>query len=413
MSSSQSKFHYGWVVVTMTVLVLLAAAGVRSAPGVMLVPIQIETGWSRAIISFAVSMGLFVFGLSSPLSGALIARLGARLIMMIGLAVIGVSLLISSTMTATWQMTLFWGVLSGLGTGLAGSVIGAAVANRWFVQRRGLVVGMFGAATSAGQLMFIPLLTQWTNSMGWRSATVILAALAIGLIVPVFLLMSDDPSKRGLLPYGAPADYAATASTSAGQGVMRMALRSTTFWLLVATFFVCGFSSNGIIGTHLISYAIDCGIPNTTAAGLLAVMGTMNFIGTLASGWLTDRYDPRKLLAIYYSLRGLSLLLLPFVNEPTGLTVFAIFFGLDYIATVPPTTALAADTFGRKNVGIVYGWIFCAHQIGAALASWLGGALRDSLNAYTVPFLLAGLLAIAAGMLALRIRRNAPQVQFA
>ncbi len=413
MSSSQSKFHYGWVVVAMTVLVLLAAAGVRSAPGVMLVPIQIETGWSRAIISFAVSMGLFVFGLSSPLSGTLIARLGARLIMMIGLAVIGVSLLISSTMTATWQMTLFWGVLSGLGTGLAGSVIGAAVANRWFVQRRGLVVGMFGAATSAGQLMFIPLLTQWTNSMGWRSATVILAALAIGLIVPVFLLMSDDPSKRGLLPYGAPADYAATASTSAGQGVMRMALRSTTFWLLVATFFVCGFSSNGIIGTHLISYAIDCGIPNTTAAGLLAVMGTMNFIGTLASGWLTDRYDPRKLLAIYYSLRGLSLLLLPFVNEPTGLTVFAIFFGLDYIATVPPTTALAADTFGRKNVGIVYGWIFCAHQIGAALASWLGGALRDSLNAYTVPFLLAGVLAIAAGMLALRIRRNAPQVQFA
>ena len=405
-SSKPSKFFYGWVVVGVTIAVSLIAAGIRSAPGVMLVPMQLDTLWGRDTLSFAASLGIFVFGFGSPVAGWLIGRLGVRLVMLLGLLISGVSLIISSQMTSIWQMNIFWGVMSGLGSGLAGAVIGATVANRWFVAKRGLITGLFGAATSAGQLLFIPALTRLTNQVGWRTSVLIMAVAALVLLVPVLILMRDDPAQIGLQPYGARADTLPTKPV-AETGVMGRAIRSSTFWLLAGTFFVCGFSSSGIIGTHFMGYAADCGIPNTTAADLLALMGALNFVGTLASGWLTDRYDPRKLLAIYYSFRGLSLLALPFLNQPLPLTGFMVLFGLDYIATVPPTIALCADGFGKKNVGLVYGWVFCAHQIGGALASWMGGYTRVQLDSYMFAFLAAGALALAAGLLSLRIRRGA------
>lgn len=415
--ATSARFFYGWVVVGITVVVLLLAAGVRSAPGVMLDAQLIDTTWSRTLISSSVSLGLFIFGLGAPFAGGLIARFGPRLIALIGLLLIAIAMFLSARLTEVWQLQVFWGALSGLGTALAGSVIGAAVANRWFVSRRGLIIGLFGAATSAGQLMFIPLLTQWTDRYGWRSGTVLLGIAACALLLPVLFLMRDDPAKVGQQPYGA--DQAATPSTTqtssptpaqpaqpAQGNIMTTALRTPTFWLLAGTFFVCGFSSNGIIGTHFKSYALDCGISSGTAANLLALMGMMNFVGTLASGWLTDRYDPRKLLAIYYSFRGLSLLMLPFLNREIPLIAFMVLFGLDYIATVPPTTALCADAFGRKNVGTIYGWVFCAHMIGAALATSMGGYVRQAYGEYSLAFLAAGALAIGAGLLSLRIQRQ-------
>lgn len=406
------RFYYGWVVVAITALTLLISAGVRSAPGVFLLPINAELGWSRATISFAVFLGLLLYGFAGPASGALMDRFGPRRLMLAGMLLITASMAASAMMQSIWQLNLFWGGLSGLGTGVASAVLGATVANRWFVQRRGLVMGIFGAATSAGQLIFVPLLVMLATQIGWRNGIFFLGAVTLAILLPIAIFMRDEPAALGLRPYGTSEIDVATAKVAVREhGVMRQALRSPAFWLLSSTFFVCGASSNGLIGTHFIPYAMDCGITQVTAASALALMGMFNFVGTIGSGWLTDRFDPRKLLLIYYGFRGLSLILLPFVQNTFGLTLFAVLFGLDYIATVPPTTALVADLFGRKHVGTVFGWVFCAHQIGAALAAWLGGIARDSLGDYMMAFVIAGIMAITAGVLALMIGKREGSLQ--
>ena len=416
------RLYYGWVVVAVVFLALLVSAGVRAAPAVLINPLETELGWSRAAISFAVSVGLLLYGLSGPVAGWLMDRFGPTRLTLVGLAVIGGSTLAGAAMTELWQLNLFWGVLSGVGTGVVAPVLGATVANRWFVERRGLVLGVFGAAASAGQLVSVPALMWLVVVAGWREGTILLAAAVFLILIPVLLFMRDDPIRLGLRPYGAregeewgtaveegPAPepgMAAEAPVEAPGGAVSRALRTPEFWLLSGSFFICGASSNGIIGVHFVPHSIDHGISEVTAASALALMGAMNFVGTISSGWLTDRYDPRKLLAVYYSLRGLSLLLLPFVTEFAGLAVFAVFFGLDYIATVPPTVALVADRFGRMNVGAVFGWVFFSHQVGAALASYLGGVTRDSLGDYTAAFLAAGILAILAALMASRVNRE-------
>ena len=410
---TRTNLFYGWVVVAITAATLMVSAGVRSAPGVFLLPLHNDLGWSRGTVSFAVSLGLVLFGLAGPVCGWLMDRFGPRLLMLGGMLVVAISMGLSANMTALWQLNLFWGALSGIGTGMVSAVLGAAVANRWFVTRRGIVTGLFGAATSAGQLVFVPLLMLLVREQGWRTTSFWLAGAALVLILPIFVFMRNDPADVGQRPLGVAANDTAPVRQQAEPGVMRRAVRTPEFWLLSGTFFVCGATSNGLIGTHLIPYAVDCGIPDGFAAGALALMGTMNFIGTIGSGYLTDRYDPRKLLAIYYGFRGLSLFLLPFVQNQVGLTLFAILFGLDYIATVPPTTMLVANTFGRRNVGTVFGWVFCAHQIGASLAAWLGGVARDTFGSYGLAFLVAGGIAIAAAALALRINRAPPRVQVA
>lgn len=411
------RFYYGWVVVGVVFLALLVSAGVRAAPAVLINPLEEELGWGRATISFAVSIGLLLYGLAGPAAGWLMDRYGSKRLMLLGLALIGGSTLAGAAVTELWQLNLFWGVLSGAGTGVVAPVLGATVANRWFVERRGFVLGIFGAAASAGQLVAVPALMWLVVAAGWREGTVYLAIAALLVLVPVLLLMRDDPESVGLRPYGekeapavlespAPEPGTAAGAESREVGVLSRAVRAPAFWLLSGSFFICGASSNGIIGVHFVPHSIDHGIHEVTAAGALALMGAMNFAGTIASGLLTDRYDPRKLLAVYYSLRGLSLLVLPFVDTFAGLSVFAIFFGLDYIATVPPTVALVADRFGRAHVGAVFGWVFLAHQIGAALAAYLGGVARDSLGDYTAAFLAAGVLAILAALMASRVTRE-------
>jgi predicted MFS family arabinose efflux permease len=396
---------YGWIVVGVTVAALLISAGIRAAPGVLIVPLDLDLGWGRTLIATAVSVGLLLFGFAGPLAGWLIDRFGPRAVMLGGLALMVLSMVLSALMRTPWQMLLFWGALSGLATGLVGAVMGAAVANRWFYARRGLVLGIFGAATSAGQLIFLPAIVGLDGLIGWRGASLALAVIAAALIPLVFFFMRDSPAQVGQLPLGL-SEPPPPAPRPDAVAVMGHALGTPAFWLLAATFFICGATSNGLVGTHFVPNAVDQGMTATIAAGALALMGMMNFIGTLGSGWLTDRYDPRKLLAIYYGFRGISLLFLPFVTNPFGLTLFAILFGLDYIATVPPTAALVADTFGRQNAATVFGWVFCAHQIGAALAAWLGGLTRDLTGDYGLAFIAAGILAITATVLSLGIQRT-------
>ena len=398
------RIYYGWIVVGVTVMALLVSSGIRSAPGVLIVPLELDMDWGRTLIATAVSVGLLLFGFAGPLAGWLVDRFGPRIVMVVGLGLTAVSMVLSSLMQVPWQMMIFWGALSGLATGLVGSVMGTAVANRWFYAQRGLVLGIFGAATSAGQLIFLPTIVNLDSLIGWRGVCTILAVLAALLIPLILLLMRDRPADVGQLPLGLNTLPPPPPQVN-GLAVMSRALSNPTFWLLSATFFICGATSNGMVGTHFVPHAIDHGIAAGTAAGALALMGVMNFIGTLGSGWLTDRYDPRRLLAIYYGFRGISLIFLPFVTNPIGLAIFAILFGLDYIATVPPTAALVADTFGRQHAGLVFGWVFCAHQIGAAMAAWLGGVAHDLSGHYGLAFIAAGILAITATGLSLGIRR--------
>lgn len=400
-----TKLYYGWVVVAVTAVALILAAGVRSAPGVFVLPIQEDfPSWKRAAISLAISIGLVMYGFGGPLSGWLMSKFGPRRIVFIGLLITALSMALSARIQQLWQLDVLFGFLSGVGTGIVGSVLGATVANRWFLKQRGLIVGIFGAATSAGQLIFYPLLQYMVDVMNWRTTSIWIAVATAVLAIPIVLLMRNSPTDIGEKPYGADDNYVPSKQTT-DANIMAKATRSLDFWLLTITFFVCGATSNGLIGVHFIAHAVEHGFAKDIAASTLAFMGVFNFVGTIASGWLTDRYNPRFLLAIYYTFRGVSLLFLPFIHDYMGLAAFAILFGLDYIATVPPTVALTADTFGRRNVGVVYGWIFCAHQIGAASASWFGGFIRDSYGSYNAAFIVGGGVAIAGGILALGIRR--------
>ena len=414
--SATRRLHYAWIAAGLTFLVLLVAAGVRSAPGVLIVPVERELGWSRATLSLAVSVSLVLYGLLGPFAAALMDRLGVRRTMTLALAILAIGVAATSLVTAPWQMVALWGFVVGTGTGMTALVLGATVVNRWFETRRGLVMGMLSAATATGQLIFLPLLAWLVESAGWRLGVLVIAGAALALVPVVGLLMRERPADLGLAPYGAEGGPR-PALPHAGNPVMvaletlRDGLRSRDFWLLAGSFFICGASTNGLIGTHLIPACSDHGIPEIQAAGLLAAMGLFDLVGTTASGWLSDRYDNRWLLAWYYGLRGLSLLYLPFAFDVSfyGLSLFAMFYGLDWIATVPPTVKLCGQSFGRERAGIMFGWVFAAHQLGAAFIAFLAGLIRTELSDYLAAFLFAGLLCLAASMMVLLIGRSPPR----
>jgi sugar phosphate permease len=401
--------HYGWVIAAVSFLTLITAAGFRSTVGVLIVPLQEEFGWSRATISAAVAINLVLYGLGGPFAAGLYDRFGIRRVIVIALGTIAISSTLTTQMHAPWQLDVLWGVANGLATGAIGVTLAAVIANRWFVERRGLVTGMLTASNATGQLVFLPLLGWIVSSQGWRSAALTVSIVALAFTLPlVALLLRDSPAEVGLRPFGAVADDPPIVQQNAFGAAIRglvSASRSSTFWLLSGSFFICGATTYGLIGTHLIPASIDHGMSAVTAASLLAVIGVFDFVGTLGSGWLTDRFDPRRLLFWYYGLRGLSLLALPFVigSSNLGLLAFLVFYGLDWVATVPPTIAITAQTFGRANVGIVFGWVLGAHQLGAAVAAWGAGAARTWFGDYQAAFVTGGLLSLLASGLVVRI----------
>lgn len=408
--------NYAWVVAGVTFLALLAAAGLRSAPGVLLTPLHDSFGWERGELSVAAATGIFLYGLVGPFAAALMQTLGLKRTLLIGLALMSASTGLSLFMSEPWHFLLTWGVLSGFGSGAVALVLGAAVVNRWFVARRGLVMGLLSASTATGSLVFLPGMAALAQSGGWRPVVIAVTVTAAALIPLVLLLMPERPSDIGQRPYGATEDPddasrgRAVDSVKLALGVLVQAARTPAFWLLFATFFVCGFTTNGLVGTHLISLCGDKGLALVQAGALLALMGLFDMVGTTASGWLTDRYDPRKLLFVYYALRGLSLMALPFLDfNVLSLTIFAVFYGLDWLATVPPTVRLANENFGERNAPIVFGWVAVGHQTGAATAAFLGGYLRDLQGRYLEAFVLAGFLGLAAAAAALWIRRPGAQ----
>ena len=412
------KPHYAWIVLGMTFVVLLTSAAIRATPGVMIVPLEKEFGWSRAVISVAISVSLLLYGLIGPFAAGLVNRYGPRRVMALSAFLIGLGTLSTVTMKSPWQFIALWGVLVGCGTGITAIVLGATVVQRWFHVHRGLALGMLSASSATGQLIFLPILAQIVVTSGWRWAVVAVAAVALVISPIVFLVMRDRPQDKGLAPLGLPPGEPVPAPAVGGNPVvaalsaLKMASRSREFWILAGSFFICGASTNGLVGTHLIPACMDHGIPEVQAAGLLAMMGIFDLIGTTGSGWLSDRFDNRLLLMTYYGLRGLSLLYLPygFVSEGHGLSIFAVFYGLDWIATVPPTAALARQAFGAEKSPLVFGWIIAAHQVGAALAASSAGLLRTVEGNYDHAFLVAGFLCLfsAIGVLFAGKRPPAP-----
>ena len=404
------RLHYAWLVAATTFLVLIIAAGVRSTPGVLMLPIERQMGWSAQTVSAAAAINIALFGLIGPFAAALMQTFGVRRTMVLGLLLVSTSVAIAGFAREPWQLIITYGFGAGTGLGMLAMVLAATIANRWFVAQRGVVTGALMAATATGQLIFLPVLARAAEQFGWRSATWIVASAALATIVPVVVLIRDRPSDVGLLALGA--TEASVVSVRGGNplaialGSLRRASKSPAFWILAGTFFICGASTNGLIGTHFIAACGDHGIAEIPAASMLAAMGVFDLIGTTASGWLSDRVDNRILLFAYYGLRGLSLLALPFALDASfgGLWIFAIFYGLDWIATVPPTVRLATQAFGVEEGPIVYGWIGAAHQLGAGAIAFGAGSIRTAFASYTPAFEISGLLCLGAAFAIFAIR---------
>jgi len=409
--------HYAFVVAGVTFAALLVAAGLRAAPSVLMVPIGANFGWSRETVSTAAAVGIFLYGLVGPFAAALMQTVGIRRTMMGGLALMASATFASLWMREPWQYIATWGVISGIGSGAVASVMGAAVVNRWFATRQGLIMGALTASTATGSLIFLPFMA-WLSRQGAWQPVVWFVSLGCAALIPVVaLLMPEQPGDIGTERFGAAADSPPPKPPKGAPSVMlafsalRQASASPTFWLLFGTFFVCGLTTNGLVGTHLIAYCGDHGIPPVKAAGLLSLMGLFDLFGTTGSGWLTDRYDPRKLLFVYYGLRGLSLMALPFLDFGAGsLTTFAIFYGLDWIATVPPTVKLATLTFGERDAPIIFGWVFVGHQLGAATAAFAAGLIRSETGSYGPAFLIAGAFGVAAALAVIGWKGSRPPV---
>lgn len=407
------KPHWAWLVAIAAFVALVGAAGFRAAPSVLIDPLHAEFGWSRGTISAAVSINLLLYGLISPFAAALMERFGMRKVVAWALLLVSAGSGLTVFMTSSWQLLLCWGVLVGVGTGSMALAFVATVTSRWFVRHKGLVSGVLTAAGAAGQLVFLPVVAMLATDHGWRSASLVISAVALVVVPIVLLLLRDNPADVGTTALGAPEDAPPEPAPATGNAaaravqVLRDAVRSPTFWLLAGGFAICGASTNGLIGTHFVPAAHDHGMPHTTAAGLLALVGIFDVAGTIASGWLTDRVDPRKLLATYYVLRGASLLVLPMLFAPTTeppMWAFIVFYGLDWVATVPPTVALCRERFGNAAGPIVFGWVFASHQVGAAIAAFGAGVTRDQLGSYDLAWYVAGGLCAVAALMSISIR---------
>ena len=408
------KWHYSWIILLVTFLAIITAGIIRSASGVFIVPFEEQFDWSRSSISLAFAVSLFLYGVSGPFMAALVDKYGLKRMMLGSMSLLMVGLVSTYVMQHEWHLLLIWGVMIGLGSGLFLSVLSAQVANRWFVKRRGLAVGILTAATATGQLVLLPILATLVEKYSWHAAIALILILSIGMLIVLALFMRSFPADKGLAPYGSDVieqPYAAPSGSPFANALRALleGFKSKVFWLLAGSFFICGLSTSGLIGTHFISYCMTFGIPVVTAASMLSLMGVFDLIGTTASGWLSDRFDNRWLLFWYYSLRGLSLIALPAAlasGSYAWLMVFAVFYGLDWIATVPPTVALARQEFGVQKSAMMYGWMVAFHQVGAGVAAYSGGVFFEAFGSYKMAFLLAGGFCFMASLFVIVIKKQ-------
>ena len=403
------RLHPAWVVLVAVTVCLLATSGLRATFAVYIKPIEADFGWSRGALSIAAALSLLILGATGPFAGRLADRWGPRRVIVLSLALLGAGSIASAFIGSLWQLYATVGVVMAVGAGGAALSTGSAVVARWFETHRGAAIGVAAGGMSAGQLLVIPLASSITLAHGWRSSFLWLGLGLLVLVLPLGAwLVRNTPEERGLQPFGATGPTRSLAEARAAQQSGRVpvteAAQTLPFWLLMATFFVCGYTSAGLIGTHFIPHALEHNFTPMQASAALGVMGAMNIIGTIGAGWLCDRVGRRGPLAIFYFLRGLSLLFLLYVWNVPSLHFWAALFGLNYISTVPPTTTLTANIYGRFSVGELSGWIFFAHQVGAALAAALAGWVYEWTGSYGPAFISAAVLAFVASGLTLMIR---------
>ncbi|MCA1065787.1 MFS transporter [Rossellomorea aquimaris] len=410
------RIHYSWIILTISFFSIIAAGIVRSSSGVFIEPFEGEFGWNRSTISLAFAVGLFLYGFSGPFMAALIEVLGLKKMMILSMGTLVTGATLTLAMEEPWQLILIWGIIIGLGSSLFLTVLSPYVANRWFVKRRGLAVGILTASTATGQLILLPVLAVLIEGHSWRWAMNLIIILSVIMLLIIVFFMKESPKELGISPYGSDEGTEESGETGKKNPIVLafnglfLAVKAKEFWLLAGSFFICGLSTSGLIGTHFVSYCLSYGIPLVTAASLLSFMGIFDLVGTTLSGWLSDRFDNRWLLFWYYALRGGSLVLLPFALSEGSLPLlilFTVFYGLDWIATVPPTVNISRQIFGVAKSGIIYGWIFAAHQAGAAVAAYGGGVIFNRTNSYTSAFLLAGVFCILASLFVIIIKKDA------
>lgn len=407
------KIHYAWIILIVTFLSVIIAAVTNTMSGVMMIPFEKEFGWSRASISGAFAICITLVGFSGPFIAGLYQKFSVRKVLLVGMGTLLAAILLTTIMSQFWHLFIIWGIIIGLSAGAFLTVLNAYVATTWFEKKRGLALGLLTSSSAAGQLVFLPLMAYIVENYSWRNAVLTIFSCGVFIYVLLWIFMKNDPADVGVLPLGAEKSNKKQAKNinpvKAAFDGLKLGAKSKVFWLLAGSFFVCGFSTSGLIGTHFISLCIDYGYKEVTAASILAFMGIFNIIGTTLSGYISDRLDNRWLLFWYYGLRGLSLLILPFAlstNSIIYLSAFAIFYGMDWIATVPPTIKLATDHFGKEKVGVIYGWIYTAHQLGAGAAAYGGGLVYSWLNAYQSIFIAAGIFCLVATLFVLNIKRR-------
>jgi sugar phosphate permease len=408
-----ARIHRAWWVAAVAFVAIIGAAAFRATPSILIDPLHHSFGWSHSSISAAVTVNLILYGLTSPFAAALMERFGMRVVVATALVVVSAGSGFTVFMKSSWELIIYWGVLVGLGTGSMALAFVGTVTGAWFVHRRGLVTGILTAAGATGQLVFLPVLASVVDNHGWRAASITVCVAALAVVPLVLWLLRDRPEDVGLLAYGATAPVPRPPLTGSAAGralrALRDAARHKAFWLLAGGFAICGASTNGLVGTHFVAAAGDHHMPTSAGAGLLAVIGIFDIIGTIASGWFTDRFDSRKLLGVYYALRGVSLLFLPSLfsdHVAPSMVFFIVFYGLDWVATVPPTLALCRAHFGDADGPIVFGWVLASHQIGAGLIALAAGIARDTLGSYDLAWYGAGALCTLAALLSLLISRG-------
>jgi len=409
------RLHYSWFILAITFFSIIVAGIVISSSGIFIDPFEKEFGWDRSVIALAFAISMFLYGISGPFMAALLNVMGLKKMMIASMATLLTGVILTFIMNQTWQMIIIWGLIIGLGSSLFLTVLSPYVANHWFEKRRGLAVGILTASTATGQLILLPVLAAIIDHYSWRIAIGLIMILSFIMLTIIFLFMKNTPKDIGILPYGLEEEI---QESNEGQqenpiviafnGLFE-AVKAKEFWLLSGSFFICGLSTNGLIGTHFVSYCISFGVPLVTAASFLSLMGVFNLVGTTLSGWLSDRFDNRWLLFWYYGLRGASLVFLPFAltkGSLTMLVIFTVFYGLDWIATVPPTINISRQIFGINKSGIVYGWIFASHQVGSAVAAYGGGLIYKFFNTYTWAFFLAGVFCLLASLFVIIIKKQ-------
>ena len=416
--SKKRRIHPAWIAFGVTFLVIATSGGYRSAPSVLIIPLQNAFGWSRASISAAISINVLLFGLTAPFAAALMERFTVRKVVMSALTCVSLGAFSTLLISRPWHLMVTWGVIVGVGTGSMALVFAANIANRWFIAKKGLVIGMLTAGNATGQLIFLPTLSSLATHHGWKSVGMTVGSASLLMVPLVYFLLKESPAAIGTSPYGAPSDWVATPPVKRNAAkeainALREASKVRDFWFLTLSFLVCGLSTNGLVGTHFIPASHDHGMTEVTAASLLALIGVFDVVGTIFSGYLTDRIDPRKLLFFYYFLRGLSLFLLPsilFSSLHASTLVFVIFYGLDWVATVPPTIVLCRTILGPDRATVVYGWVFAAHQIGGSIAATGAAILRVHFGNYALAFYIAGILCLGASYIVLQIgKRTSPE----